>query len=1370
MAEDSTSGSTHVEKVLLDIEAPAQKLQSSESGLNVSIRKLGAIDRLLSSIDRKWSSLASKMSATPLISRGQITPRPAGGATAGSASSIGGGATASITVRTSKGGDVVTEFEKVLDRFGAHVRKERVDKDGPAGSVDRESFARSTKAQVQDDIARAQAAFSQSLVGQSQGKHEDMLREAAAHKKIGDEIMHATKAREADLVASGQQVFVSQQFAKAEGHYRRASDLANQVAESQNRLANSTRLIGKNMIDNIAHVTAWAASVAVLYKGLELVGSAVQSTIAIQAQSARLGQVMSDPAQVNRMTREVLALAAAEKRTATEAMESAIDWSRMQLTRVEANEAVRVSLVAANVADISAAEATEHLIALKTTYGLRIAQLAPLLGQLNSISNTYNVTVNQMLQGLSKTAAIAAQAGISLQELQGIVGAVVGATKQSGANIGNSIKSIIGSLSTKDTQQMLREGFHFETTTRGGEEMKEMSQILAEMFIAYQKMGSAERQTMIYSIAGKNQASRMAALLDNYVKAQILAINATENLSSADRENEAITNTLRASITGLISEFQRFAYIQGTSGPAQALKEVANALQNVLKIANTGGISQGVSTFGVLFTAMAAKMALTGFQMQKLTANKVALNGALSKNPSIVSNTFAALARSIADMRNVMNSALTTLPPFFQRMAGLTAVMGPQNVAAVSAFRGALVIGMATLWEFLVPIIVITGAVMAFNRVFDEFSGINKTSSDAVGKFAQDAERAASAAQSAALAARLFKTTGDALGNIKSPAGKLALLQQVSEAAFPIESGMTNEQRAARENNIEALRKEFALKLRANDVTGIATRLEELRSQAIVRGAAKRQEEFEAIKRQEAEYNSRIQEIKNGVFAGGISEDSKKRSIEEVEAKLASLQEKRNQMRADDADNNAKSYQEFLAGDQQHLTYLERQKAVLSEISSLMSDMPHAGQVDALNIEISKLEAVRDYHQKIFDLLQARKQAAESAGQNTSTTEELQAQIDARRTAISQKQALIKAGEAQSSVEFGGEGQYQTVTTPATMPESEKLRLLQEIKTEEVAITELEKKMADEAKTGSNLRLKGAIDEARKRRDEASAELEGKKAQEVRDLAELRDRRAVISRIAGAYADSYGVGDGPGEQFVNRRKKIQEELAALEARRLSPAGLGNDSEQTRDNLRNAALELRVRLNEMLISGEEKLLELGKEEQNLLISKRREFERSLLSAGPGQLLRQLALSQLTQNGTNSGRFFALSPEARQDFLNRPEQDQQVRQLRRDQAALRRAGFGRRSVDQIQNEFIAGQNESRGSIASNGVSEINAAAVAAALSLSTMNRNATAVASTLTDVNTSLGNLRARVDALFPGGPVDAQAQAVHFRGHGAGSSF
>src|SRR5262249_35342940 len=156
-------------------------------------------------------------------------------------------------------------------------------------------------------------------------------------------------------------------------------------------------------------------------------------------QTARLSQVFRGVGgDANQLADDTLKLAAAEGRGTDEAMASAIAWSRLGLTRREVNEATKVSLMAANGAGISAREATQSLSSIMAGFNLQVSELAPALGILNQESNTYRVTVAELLQGLSRVSGIAQQAGMSLAQLTGILTVSVQKTGQTGANMANA--------------------------------------------------------------------------------------------------------------------------------------------------------------------------------------------------------------------------------------------------------------------------------------------------------------------------------------------------------------------------------------------------------------------------------------------------------------------------------------------------------------------------------------------------------------------------------------------------------------------------------------------------------------------------------------------------------------------------------------------------------------------------------------------------------------------------------------------------------------------------------------------------------------------------------------------------------------------
>ena len=357
-------------------------------------------------------------------------------------------------------------------------------------------------------------------------------------------------------------------------------------------------LAPEHLLSNAAKFASWMGPILALRAAFDVAGHSMQKFIDVGGQTARLDQVFRGVGgSAQQLTDDVLRLAAANGVSTKEAMDSAIQWSRLGLNRLEVNEAVRVSMVAANVAEVTTAEATHHLAAVMQVYSLRVGQLDGVLGMLNQSSNTYNVTNKDLLEGLSRVAAVAQQAGLSLAETQGILTASVSKTGQSGTQMGNALKSILVAFSNPEIQGFLR-GKGVELTSGNGD-LKGMSQVLRELFVAYQGLTEAERKELTVRVAGKTQANRFVAIMESYVEAQKAAIAAQLNLNSAQNENEKILGTLKSRLAGVVSEWDRFvaAFANDKTGATgvslnEALSGTARTLKNIIKLYNDANAEQ----------------------------------------------------------------------------------------------------------------------------------------------------------------------------------------------------------------------------------------------------------------------------------------------------------------------------------------------------------------------------------------------------------------------------------------------------------------------------------------------------------------------------------------------------------------------------------------------------------------------------------------------------------------------------------------------------------------------------------------------------------------------------------------------------------
>ncbi len=343
---------------------------------------------------------------------------------------------------------------------------------------------------------------------------------------------------------------------------------------------------------NLLSIGAWSAAVAALYQPIRLISYSLTQMQEIGLQTARLSQTFRNVGgSAEDLRDDVLQSASAMGQFTADAMQASVAWSRLGLSRRQDAEATRVSLMAANVAEMTSAESTEHLAAVTAVYKLRVSELEGVLGMFNQTSNTARVRNRDLLEGISSVAAVGKEAGFSLAELQGIIGGSVEISGQSGNRMGNALKNILTRMGRPDVQDYLRNAAGVESRTPEGGE-KSRAEVLRETFIAYQKLNESERTNLAGRVAGAHQANRFAAIMDSYLRSQYLAVEAQLHLNSAQQENAKVIATLKNQLGSLRAEWDRFVVKTDITGE---LSEMARAAKNVMRYVNTldfGGTNQ----------------------------------------------------------------------------------------------------------------------------------------------------------------------------------------------------------------------------------------------------------------------------------------------------------------------------------------------------------------------------------------------------------------------------------------------------------------------------------------------------------------------------------------------------------------------------------------------------------------------------------------------------------------------------------------------------------------------------------------------------------------------------------------------------------
>ena len=329
----------------------------------------------------------------------------------------------------------------------------------------------------------------------------------------------------------------------------------------------------EGFMKNTLTAGGWMAAVSGIMKVTELVDHSIKRMMELQLQTAVLRQTFRGVGgTAGELADDVLKLAAAEGRGSEEAMKAAIHWTRLGLDRRQAAEATRVSLIAANVAEMSADEATEKLSSVMATYNLQVSELNGTLGMLSRTSQTYRVTTGDLLDGLSRVSNIAKEAGMSLAQLQGLMGALVQKTGLSGERVANALQIFLNRINNPDVQSYFER--NYKTQLTGG------SKDLAEIREIYMRASDEEKKLIAIKVGTPRQSNIFTAMMDVYPEMDKAASSSLHNMNAALEENLKVTNTAHAAVERLKASWDRLVNSPSVDGFfANELNQGAGVIQ-----------------------------------------------------------------------------------------------------------------------------------------------------------------------------------------------------------------------------------------------------------------------------------------------------------------------------------------------------------------------------------------------------------------------------------------------------------------------------------------------------------------------------------------------------------------------------------------------------------------------------------------------------------------------------------------------------------------------------------------------------------------------------------------------------------------------
>ena len=354
-----------------------------------------------------------------------------------------------------------------------------------------------------------------------------------------------------------------------------------------------------------ARVIAFGASVAVINGISRAFRELVRVTVQVEKTMADVNaELQTSQANLQKFGDGIFRVAKNTAQGFDAVSEAALEFSRQGLSMEETLKRTQDALILTRLTGLKAADSVKGLTAAVNGFGKAGLTTTQIINKLSAVDVKFAVGTEDLINALSRAGAVAQDAGVSFDELVGMVTAAQQATARGGAVIGNSFKTIFTRIQRPRTLQTLRElNIAVEDTSGNALSARRVLENLAK---SYDGLSQSAKSAVSEQVAGAFQINVLKASLGDLNKQNSIATRATQVSSNATdeaiRKNEKLNQTIAAlasqtgtALTELAKAIGDIALAPGMRNLVESVKEIVEGITRTLKGETIGGqFAQGL--------------------------------------------------------------------------------------------------------------------------------------------------------------------------------------------------------------------------------------------------------------------------------------------------------------------------------------------------------------------------------------------------------------------------------------------------------------------------------------------------------------------------------------------------------------------------------------------------------------------------------------------------------------------------------------------------------------------------------------------------------------------------------------------------------
>jgi len=371
---------------------------------------------------------------------------------------------------------------------------------------------------------------------------------------------------------------------------------------------------------NIGEMVKWSAAVVVVWGSLRKLNDLVDLAIKNESELANVAIVLGKNTED---LRDIFDSAAKAAAATGESVDGVIEGYTLayRATAQYSNEAERAAvtqklltdaLVLSKLSTLDQAKSIDVLVAGLTQLGKSLDQGDELLNKWMATTKASNVDMRTLAESYSIMGTSAENAGLNMDDLNGIVATLAKAFPYSATEVANSARAIISAFQTESAEEELVK-FGISIRNSSGE-IRDFMELLEEIAMRYQQgiISNADLQGLSRTlVGGVRRGAQFEALIKDFDNIGKVSVASSEAQADAYDALDVKLNTVQTSLTELSNAFQSLAFTLGEEGGVlDILKSLIGVLDEVL--GGIEGVIKGLGTAGPLLLGTLAAGGIAG--------------------------------------------------------------------------------------------------------------------------------------------------------------------------------------------------------------------------------------------------------------------------------------------------------------------------------------------------------------------------------------------------------------------------------------------------------------------------------------------------------------------------------------------------------------------------------------------------------------------------------------------------------------------------------------------------------------------------------------------------------------------------------------